>query len=122
MTKLQTPAHKQARAFLRVAGLAGVTAGFVFTLIGMVSFFSAFGSFEPPRLFWCAFIGLLLLSVGGMMCIFGFMGAVARYTAAEQVPVAADALNDLSGGTQEAVKTVARAVTEGVKEGLKEKP
>ena len=50
------------------------------------------------------------------MCMFGFMGAVARYTAAEHVPVAADAINDLAEGTQGAVKTVARAVAEGVKE------
>ena len=51
-------------------------------------------------------------------CMFGFMGAVARYTAAEQVPVATDAVSDLAEGTQGAVKTVARAVTEGVREGL----
>jgi hypothetical protein len=50
--------------------------------------------------------------------MFGFMGAVARYTAAEQVPVATDIISDLAEGTQGAVKTVARAVTEGVKEGL----
>jgi len=50
------------------------------------------------------------------MCMFGFMGAVARYTAAEQVPVATDAITDLADGTEGAVKTVARAVAEGVRE------
>jgi hypothetical protein len=121
MSKLQTPAHKEVRTFLRITGLLMAAAGLVFTLIGMVSFFSAFGSMERPRLFWCAFIGLPLLAIGGMMCMFGFMGAVARYTAAEQVPVATDAITDLAEGTQGAVKTVARAATEGMKEGLKEK-
>jgi hypothetical protein len=121
MSKLQTSTHREERTFLRIAGLLMAGAGLVLTLIGMLSFFSAFGSFEPPRLFWCAFIGLPLLAIGGMMCIFGFMGAVSRYTAAEQMPVVTDAVSDLADGTQDAVKTVARAVTEGVKEGLKEK-
>ncbi len=57
-----------------------------------------------------------LLFVGGVLCMFGFMGAVARYSAAEHVPVATDAINDLAEGTQGAFKTVARAVAEGVKE------
>ncbi len=56
----------------------------------------------------------------GWMCMFGFMGAVARYAAAEQVPVATDAINDLAEGTQDAVKTVARSVAEGVKEAQAE--
>jgi hypothetical protein len=122
MSKLQTPTHNKTRWFLRIAGLLVAAAGFVFTLIGMVSFFSAFGSGAPPRLFWCAFIGLPMLAIGGMMCIFGFMGAVARYTAAEQVPVATDAITDLAEGTQGAVKTVARAVAEGVQEARHDKP
>lgn len=58
-----------------------------------------------------------MLFVGVVMCMFGFMGAVARYTAAEQVPVATDAISDLAEGTQGPVKTVARAVAEGLKEG-----
>jgi len=67
------------------------------------------------------FVGMPLLFVGGVMCKFGFMGAVARYTAAEQVPVATDAISDLAEGTQGAVKTVARAVTEGVREAQTER-
>ena len=72
-------------------------------------------------MFWCCFVGMPLLFVGGVMCMFGFMGAVARYTAAEQVPVATDAISDLAEGTHGAVKTVACAVAEGVKEGLTDK-
>lgn len=109
------------RSFLRVAGLLVTAVGLLFTVIGMVSFFSAFGGDGPPRLFWCCFVGMPLLFFGGAMCMFGFMGAVARYTAAEQVPVATDAISDIAEGTQGAVKTVARAVTEGVKDGLADK-
>src|SRR5438552_4475624 len=113
MSKLETPKHKGTRSVLRVAGLIVASVGLIFLIIGMASFFSAFGSGGSPRLFWCGFVGMPLLFVGGVICIFGFMGSVARYTAAEQVPVATDAVNDLAEGTQGAVKTVARAVAEG---------
>jgi hypothetical protein len=121
MSKLQTPKHKGTRSFLRVAGLLVAAVGLVFLIIGMASLFSAFGGGGPPRLFWCCFVGMPLLFVGGVMCMFGFMGAVARYTAAEQVPVATDAISDLAEGTQGAVKTVARAVAEGVREAQSDK-
>lgn len=91
-------------------------AGLVLLIIGLVSFFTAFGGGEPPRLFWCCFVGMPLLFVGGVMCLFGFMGAVARYTAAEQVPAATDAICDLAQGTQGAVRTVSRAVAEGIRD------
>ena len=105
---------------LAAPGLLVLATGFLFTIIGigMASFFSAVGSGGPPRLFWCCFVGMPLLFVGGAMCMLGFMGAVARYTAAEQVPVATDAISDIADGTQGAIKTVARAATEGIKEGL----
>jgi hypothetical protein len=116
MNKLQTQKHKGTRSFLRVAGPLVAAVGLLFLIIGMASFFSTFGGGGSPRLFWCCFVGMPLLFIGGVMCMFGFMGAVARYTAAEQVPVATDAINDLAEGTQGAVKTVARAVAEGVRE------
>jgi hypothetical protein len=116
MSKLQTEKHKGARSFLRVAGPLVAAVGLILLIVGTVSFFSAFGGDGSPRLFWCCFVGIPLLFVGGVMCMFGFMGALARYTAAEQVPVATDAINDLAEGTQGAVKTVARAVAEGIKE------
>ena len=42
MSKLQTPQHRSARSFLRVAGpiIGGI--GFIFVLIGVISFFAAF--------------------------------------------------------------------------------
>ncbi len=117
MSKLQTREHRGARNFLRIAGLLTIAVGLVFLIIGLASFFSSFGSFSSPRLFWCCFVGMPLLFVGGGMCLFGFMGALARYTAAEQVPVVSDAINDLAEGTQGAVKTVARAMAEGLEGG-----
>ena len=121
MNKLQTPEHKRRRSFLRRAGPIILGIGVVFTIIGMISFFSALGGGGPPRLFWCCFIGMPLMFVGGAMSMFGFMGAIARYTMAEQVPVATDAVNEMAEGTNGAVKTVARAVAEGVREAETEK-
>lgn len=92
--------------------------GLLLALIGIAGCFSACGGSGPPRFFWCCFLGMPLLSIGGVLCLFGFLGAVARYTAAEQVPVATEAIGDIAEGTQGAVQTVARAVTEGVKEGV----
>jgi protein-S-isoprenylcysteine O-methyltransferase Ste14 len=120
MSKLQTPKHDRTRRLLRLAGPIIALAGLIFLIIGVASFFSAFGGGGSPRLFWCCFVGLPLLFVGSVLCMFGFLGAVARYTAAEQVPVATDAINDLAEGTQGAVKTVARAVVEGAVEGIDE--
>ena len=116
MSQLQTPRHTATRTFLRVAGLLLGATGLVFLIIGLASFFAAFGGDGPPRLFWCCWVGMPLLFVGSVLCRFGFMGAVARYTAAEQVPVAAAAIYDLASGTQDAVRTVSRAVAEGVRE------
>ena len=121
MSKLQNPKHARTRSILRKVGMLIAGVGLTFLIIGMASFFMAFGGGGPPRLFWCCFVGMPLLFVGGVMCMFGFMGAVARYAAAEHVPVATDAMSDLANGTQESVKTVARAAAAGVKEGLSEK-
>jgi hypothetical protein len=116
MSTLQTPEHKSTRSKLRTAGPIIALAGLIFIGIGAVDFFSAFGGFHTPKLFWCFFAGMPLLFVGAVLSMFGFMGAIARYTAAEQMPVTADAINDLADGTQGAVKTMARAVAEGIKE------
>jgi hypothetical protein len=107
--------------FLRVAGPLVALVGLLFLIVGMISFFSAFGGGGPPRLFWCCFVGLPLLFIGSVLCMYGFMGAMARYAAAEQVPVATDAMTDLADGTKGAIKTVACAVAEGVREAGSEK-
>ena len=53
------------------------------------------------------------------MCMFGYMGALARYTTTEYLPTAVDATSEMAEGTKGAVKTVARAVAEGVIEAQK---
>ena len=108
--------HARPRRVLRTLGPAVLVVGVVFTAIGLISFFSAFGSFESPRYFWCAFIGLPLVGVGLMITKYAYLGAILRYGANEVAPVASDAINYMAGSSKGAIKEVATAVAEGVRD------
>ena len=106
------PNHKQQNSALKVIGPIVLMIGLIFTAIGMVSFFSAFGnSSGPPRLFWCAIIGLPITGVGVGICKFAFMGKIARYSAGELAPVTKDTFNYMAKETQEGVTDITKAVT-----------
>jgi ribosomal protein L40E len=109
--------HAPARDALRAFGPILVAVGLIFTVIGIGSFFASFGSFEPPRYFWCAFVGLPLLGVGVGITKFAFLGAVTRYVASETAPVAKDTINYVAHGTKDAVREIASAVGEGLRSG-----
>ncbi|HEX2141652.1 MAG TPA: zinc ribbon domain-containing protein [Candidatus Limnocylindria bacterium] len=98
------------RSFLRVGGLIALGIGILLTIGGMASFFSAFGTFEQPRSFWMAFIGLPLTAVGGAMVRAGFLGPAARYVTGEVTPVLQDTLGALGirSSAQECVSCGAR--------------
>ena len=117
---LQPPEHVAVRTALRIAGPMMALVGLVFLAIGIGSFFSSFGDFEPPRYFWCAFVGMPLLAVGGVMCNYGYMGAVYRYMAGEVTPVASDVVNYIGENTQPGVKSAAKSLTEGILEAKEE--
>jgi hypothetical protein len=108
------PGHNSVRAFLRVVGPCVLSCGLIFIVIGIGNFFASFGGTEPPRLFWCAFVGIPLTFVGGVMTSYGFMGAVLRYHAAEAAPVGKDAINYMASGVKPAIKDVTQAVVEGI--------
>jgi hypothetical protein len=111
------PKHPTTRGVLRVLGPAVAGVGLVLVVVGVGSFFSAVGSFGPPRYFWCVFLGIPLLFVGTAMCMFGFLGALARYVSGEAAPVQKDTFNYLAGGTREGVRAIASAVGEGLAAG-----
>ncbi len=111
------PGHTQVRNTLRVVGPLVLAVGGLFMLVGLGSFFSSFGSFEPPRLFWCCFVGMPLIAVGIAMSQFGFMGAITRYQAGEIAPVGKDAFNYVADGTKQGVQTVATAIGAGFAAG-----
>jgi hypothetical protein len=116
------PKHASVQRALRMWGpiLAGI--GLLLIIIGIGSFFASFGSFEPPRYFWCAFLGMPILFVGLVFCGFAFLGAIARYQTGEVAPVAKDTFNYLAEGTREGVKTVAAAIGEGIATGMSGSP
>jgi uncharacterized membrane protein len=114
-----SPQHQAIRGFFRVAGPITALVGLFLIIVAMVSFFSSMGSFEPPRYFWCAFVGMPLLFVGIVMTKAGYLGAIYRYFAAEATPVATDAFNDMAEGAQPGLRAAARSITEGVEEGRK---
>jgi hypothetical protein len=117
MSQQIDPQHTQTRDILRMVGPAVIIVGLIITAIGIVSFFSSFGSFEPPHYFWCAFVGLPLVALGGGICRFAFMGAVSRYMANEVAPVGKDVVNYMAQGTKGAVRDVAAAVGDGLRAG-----
>jgi hypothetical protein len=88
--------------------------------VALIDFFSAFGGMEMPRYFWCGFVGLPLMALGGAMCQFGYLGDVARYVSAETSPVAKDTANYLAEGIQPGAKAVAKSIAEGVLEAKRE--
>jgi hypothetical protein len=112
--KLELPRQARVRVVLRRGGVLLVATGLLLMIVGVSSFFMAFGGSQPPTLFWCAFAGMPLLFLGTTMCMFGFMGAVQRYSLGETAPVAKDAVNYMGANTQPGVRAVASAVTAGV--------
>jgi len=125
------PRQKGQRALLRVLGPLVLGLGGILTLVGVVSFFSGFAAFGssgsfggPPKYFFCAFIGMPLMGVGGAMCKFAFMGPVARYSAGELAPVAKDTINYLARETKEEVSALvakSRDIPEEKKGSIKER-
>ena len=86
------------RTLLRVGGPIVFGVGLVLAAIGFISFFSAFGSFGMPSMFWMAFIGLPLMGLGTTMIKAGYLGPASRYVAGEVSPTLRDTLGFLGTG------------------------
>ncbi len=112
------PKHGSVRQVLRIAGPLAAGVGVLLMAIGVGSFFLSFGGGGPPRFFWCAFLGMPILFVGAVMCMFGFIGALARFQAGEVAPVGKDTFNYLAEGTKGGVQTLATAVGAGLTKGM----
>jgi len=117
MDKLNDPRHDEIRSALRAIGPALAAIGLIFVVIGLGNFFLAFGGSGPPRFFWCAFVGMPLLFVGGAVTKFAYFGAVARYLAGEAAPVGKDVANYMVDGARDSIRDVATAVGQGFAAG-----
>jgi hypothetical protein len=114
MSDLIDPRQREIRTVLRALGPATVIVGAGFVAVGMISFFSAFGSMEPPRFFWCAFVGGPLVVIGMSISKFAYLGAAVRFLAGETAPVAKDMSNYMVEGTRGSIRDFAAAVGEGL--------
>ncbi|MCU0864931.1 MAG: zinc ribbon domain-containing protein [Planctomycetes bacterium] len=123
MRRLVHPHHSTHRRGLRALGVVLTGLGGCLTVIGMVSFFSAFGGggfsasggSSGPQLFWCAFLGLPLMGVGTVLLKLGYLGSVARYVASETAPVAADTLDYVARASTVGLREVAGAIGAGLR-------
>ena len=108
------PGHSGTRSLLRIIGPSVLVIGLMFMVVGLGSFFSSFGTFEPPRYFWCCLVGMPMIAVGMAISRFAFLGAVSRYVAGEVAPVGKDTFNYMATGTKDGVRAIAGAISEGL--------
>jgi RNA polymerase subunit RPABC4/transcription elongation factor Spt4 len=113
-------AHSKIREILRITGPMMLIIGGLCIAIALFDVIRVIvtDSFDPPKLAALFFIGGPLLVAGFGVTSFAFMGAVVRYQAAEAAPVAKDTFNYMADGTQEGIKTVVKAVGEGLASGF----
>jgi hypothetical protein len=112
------PHHQRTQAVLRLFGPVVLVTGVICTAIGLISFFSSFGTFEPPRYFWAAIIGLPLIGIGLAITNLGYLGAYFRYFSREVTPVATDTFNTMSEKVGPGLETIAHAAGRGFATGF----
>jgi hypothetical protein len=103
MDKHSLQGYPKVRTFFRTAGPLAAVVGLLLIIVAAVDFFRATGGFDSPDLFHLFFIGGPLMFVGIVMSLWGYMGDIARYGAAETVPVAKDVTNYMIDGTKVSV-------------------
>jgi len=64
---------------LRITGPVLIFIGGIFLVVGLVSFFSSFGTHLPPKNFWCAFIGLPMVGFGVVVTKLAFLKPISNY-------------------------------------------
>lgn len=116
------PDHQQQRESIRLIGKIVLSVGILLSVIGFGSFFSSFGSFEPPRYFWCALLGLPMVGIGSALLKAGYLGAISRYFAQEAAPVGKDTFNYMATETRPGVRATASAIAEGLTQGVRQSP
>jgi hypothetical protein len=121
---LEPPAeHVKVRIGLRIAGVVVLSVGALVLLVGASSFFAAFLNFgnagyeaRPGRMV-LMLPGLLLVGIGGQMCLLGWAGSIAKYGVREGSPAAAEGVNRVGMGSAPGITAVAAAVGAGLREG-----
>jgi len=110
--------HSTKRNAIRILGIISLLVGIPLLLTGVVSFFESFGTFQRPKYFWCAFIGLPMMGFGIMLLKAGFLGVAATYVSDEVTPVVIKAARHI--GSEMAIATKGTQDASARMEKLKE--
>lgn len=99
--------YSKTKKTFRTLGFIILPIGLVLSIIGFIDFFMSFNSMTQPKLFFCLFIGLPLISIGIIFLILGFMKELNSFAASQSAPVHKDVINYMLDGTREEVnKTI----------------
>jgi uncharacterized membrane protein len=116
-----TEKHIQIKSTLRTVGPILLIIGGLCVVIAFVDFFSASNSFEGPKYFWLAFVGMPFLAAGSAMTKAGYAQDAAKYMSREMAPVTSETFNYLAEETQEGVETITKAIQRGKTEVVQAK-
>lgn len=98
--------HLDKKRNLRIVGTILTIVGGLFSAIGFIDFFSAFGGHGMPTMFWCAFLGLPLLAFGVSLLRMSYLRETGQYLKDETVPVVKDLYRDMKPEFKDFVDTL----------------
>lgn len=104
---MQNNQHEKIKKKLRIVGFTLLAIGFIFAMIGFIDFFA---TNDFPTKFWCLFVGIPLLGIGGMLTLLSFQREMHSYAKNESVPVINEASEELSP----AIRNTAQAIKDGL--------
>lgn len=87
--------HEETKKKLKIIGSIILGVGITLSAIGLISFFSAFGSGDFPKLFFLVFPGFPMIGIGASMLSFAFKREIMRYSKNESVPVINEAIEEV---------------------------
>lgn len=87
--------HEETKKKLKIIGSVILGVGITLSAIGLISFFSAFGSDNFPKLFFLVFPGFPMIGIGASMLSFAYKREIMRYSKNESVPVINEAIEEV---------------------------
>ena len=105
-TEQENIKHAKNKKTLKILGFIVLTIGIILSLIGLIDFFMAFGSFESPKLFFLTFIGFPCIAIGSALLHFAYMGNIAKYTAKETMPTIKNVGNTVASVVEDSIDVV----------------
>lgn len=108
--------NSKAKQTMRILGPIILVAGILMTVIAIANFFSGNMSTD-----FIPFISLPMMFIGSVLSMFGYMGALSRYSASQTAPVAKDVTNYILDNTKESIGGVAKEISDNLHKSKVEK-